>query len=268
MNERLTESAGAYDNLHEMETGELLAAMSELNHEPAIAVENALPQLQKLIDAAEEKMKAGGRLFYLGAGTSGRLGILDASECPPTFGVPHGMVVGLIAGGDTAIRKAVEFAEDDMEQGFKDLEQFSISVNDFVIGLSASGTTPYVLGTLQKCREKGIRTGAIVCNQNSLIEKAAHYPVVLLSGPEFVRGSTRLKAGTAQKMALNMISTILMIRLKRVEGNRMVDMQLSNAKLIDRGARMIMEQTNLEYDAAKELLLKWGSVRRALSEST
>jgi N-acetylmuramic acid 6-phosphate etherase len=211
-------------------------------------------------------MRLGGRLFYLGAGTSGRLGVVDASECPPTFGVEQGRVIGLIAGGDAAIRKAVENAEDDLKQGFTDLKSYNINANDVVVGIAASGRTPYVLGALEACKELNITTGCIVCNPDSKIAAVADYPIVLITGPEFLTGSTRLKAGTATKLALNMITTATMIRLGRVKGNKMVDMQLSNEKLVDRGTRMIMEETGLDYDTAQLVLLKEGSVRAAIDK--
>ena len=219
-----------------------------------------------LVDALVSKMQRGGRLFYMGAGTSGRLGIVDASECPPTFGVEQGRVVGIIAGGDRAIRKAVENAEDDTEQGFKDLQVHDINTNDVVVGIAASGRTPYVLGALQACRQAGIITGCIVCNSDSPVAKAVDFPIELITGPEFLTGSTRLKAGTATKLALNMITTAAMIRMGRVKGNKMVDMQLSNDKLVDRGTRMIMEETGLDYDTAQLVLLKEGSVRAAIDK--
>ena len=209
-------------------------------------------------------MKKGGRLFYIGAGTSGRLGIVDASECPPTFGVPFDLVIGLIAGGDTAIRKAVEFAEDDKEQAWKDLSEWNINENDVVIGIAASGTTPYVIGGLEKCNEKNITTGCITCNSGSPLALTATFPIEVVVGPEFVTGSSRMKAGTAQKLVLNMISTATMIQLGRVKGNKMVDMQLSNVKLIDRGVRMIMGEIPVSYEEAKALLEKHGSVRKAV----
>ena len=209
-------------------------------------------------------MKKGGRMFYMGAGTSGRLGVVDASECPPTFGVPHGMVVGIIAGGDKAIRKAVEFAEDDKEQGWKDLMEFDINENDVVVGIAASGTTPYVLGALETAKSKGIITGGISCNPDSPLSKLADIAITPVVGPEFVTGSTRMKSGTAQKLVLNMLSTAVMIRLGRVKGNKMVDMQLSNEKLVERGTRMIMDATGLDQLTANELLLEYGSVRAAM----
>ena len=210
-------------------------------------------------------MKIGGRLFYIGAGTSGRLGIVDASECPPTFGVPFDLVIGLIAGGDNAIRKAVEFAEDDTEQAWKDLQEWNINENDVVIGIAASGTTPYVIGGLEKCNQNNIITGCITCNEASPLSKTAQFPIEVVVGSEFVTGSSRMKAGTAQKLVLNMISTTTMIQLGRVKGNKMVDMQLSNNKLVDRGTRMIMEELSVNYDEAKELLIKFGNVRNAIN---
>jgi N-acetylmuramic acid 6-phosphate etherase len=209
-------------------------------------------------------MKKGGRLFYIGAGTSGRLGVVDASECPPTFGVPFDMVIGLIAGGDIAIRKAVEYAEDNWEQAWKDLQAYNITQKDVVIGIAASGRTPYVIGGLQACREKGILTGCITCNAGSKLAAAAEYPVEVVVGPEFVTGSTRMKAGTAQKLVLNMISTSVMIQLGRVRGNKMVDMQLSNEKLVDRGVKMVMDELQIDEEKAAQLLKQHGSVRKAV----
>ncbi|MDX5321718.1 MAG: N-acetylmuramic acid 6-phosphate etherase, partial [Bacteroidota bacterium] len=234
------------------------------DHEVPKAVERCLPQIEALVQAILPRMKSGGRLFYLGAGTSGRLGIVDASECPPTFGVDHNTVIGIIAGGDQAIRKAVEFAEDDTQQGWKDLEAHDIGPNDSVIGITASGTAPYVIGATESCKAAGILTGAITCNKNSKLGALVDFPVECEVGPEFVTGSTRMKSGTAQKLILNMISTSLMIQLGRVKGNKMVDMQLSNDKLVDRGTRMIMEATGLDYTSANEALLKHGSVRAAV----
>lgn len=228
------------------------------------AVDKALPQIEALAEKVSEQLLKGGRLFYVGAGTSGRLGVVDASECPPTFGVPHGLVVGLIAGGDRAIRKAVEFAEDSKEQGWLDLLDYQISEGDIVIGIAASGTTPYVLGALEECNKRGIPTGCITCNEGSPLAVTAKLPVVVVVGPEFVTGSSRMKAGTAQKLVLNMISTAAMIQLGRVKGNRMVDMQLSNNKLVDRGTRMVMEALHISEIDANELLLKHGSVRKAI----
>ncbi len=265
--QKTTESDSYYNNLETMSVQELLINMNKEDKSVPLAVEKAIPQIQKLISLIVEKMQSGGRLFYMGAGTSGRLGILDASECPPTYGIEQGRVVGLIAGGDTAIRKAVEFAEDDINQGWIDLQEWNINQNDVVVGIAASGTTPYVVGALENCNKHNIQTGCIVCNHNSLVASVANFPIEVVVGPEFVTGSTRMKSGTAQKLVLNMISTSVMIKLGRVKGNKMVDMQLSNHKLVDRGTRMIMKNTGIEdYDLAKELLLKHGSVRKA-SES-
>jgi N-acetylmuramic acid 6-phosphate etherase len=247
-----------------MSTRELLTNMNTEDKTVPLAVETAIPQLEALVNAAFERLNNGGRLFYIGAGTSGRLGIVDASECPPTFGVPHGLVIGLIAGGDAAIRKAVEFAEDSTEQGWADLQEHNINEYDFLVGIAASGSTPYVVGALNKAREHGIGTGCIVCNTGSPVAAAAEFPVEIVVGPEFVTGSTRMKSGTAQKLALNMLSTSLMIKMGRVKGNRMVDMQLSNNKLIDRGTRMVMEALNIDYDQAAALLKTHGSVRKAV----
>jgi N-acetylmuramic acid 6-phosphate etherase len=227
-------------------------------------VEKALPVLELLVEALLPGMQAGGRLFYLGAGTSGRLGIVDASECPPTFGIPHGVVVGLIAGGDAAIRKAVEFAEDDLEQAWKDLQAHEITPQDAVVGIAASGSTPYVLGGVRAAKQAGCVTGAIVCNAHSPLAEAVDFPVEIVVGPEFVTGSTRMKSGTAQKLALNMLTTTLMIRMGRVRGNRMVDMQMSNTKLVHRGIRTLMEMGPMTEERASELLNKSGSVRAAL----
>lgn len=262
--DKQTEKESNYDHLEKMSTRELIESINKEDASVALAVQNAFDAIESLIDAAFEKMKDGGRLFYIGAGTSGRLGIVDASECPPTFGVPHGLVVGLMAGGDQAMRKAVEFAEDDVELGWKDLQEHLVDEKDFVIGIAASGTTPYVVGALKRCAAVGISTGSISCNLNTPLSEAVDFPVEVITGPEFVTGSTRMKAGTAQKLSLNMISTSLMIKLGRVEGNRMVDMQLSNNKLIDRGTKMIMKATGLSYDEAQHLLKKYGSVREAV----
>ncbi len=264
MTNRITESESNYNHLEKMSVAELLTGINNEDKTVAFAIEKAIPQIEKLAEAIAEKMKIGGRLFYLGAGTSGRLGILDASECPPTYGVEHGLVIGIIAGGDKAIRKAVEFAEDDENQGWKDLQEHLINVNDTVIGITASGTAPYVLGALKKCNEEGITTGSITCNPASLVAQAAKFPIEAVVGPEFVTGSTRMKSGTAQKLVLNMISTTVMIKLGRVKGNRMVDMQLSNNKLIDRGTKMVMEELKTDYETANELLKKFGSVRKAV----
>lgn len=247
-----------------MSVKELLVNMNTEDKTVPLALEKAIPQIEKLVDAIVPKMQAGGRLFYMGAGTSGRLGIVDASECPPTYGIAQGVVIGIIAGGDQAIRQAVEFAEDDIHQGWLDLKQFDIHAGDVVIGIAASGSTPYVCGALKTCNENGILTGCITCNHGSEVAQLAKFPVEVVVGPEFVTGSTRMKSGTAQKLALNMISTSVMIKLGRVKGNKMVDMQLSNHKLVDRGTRMVMKNTGLEnYEEAKALLLKHGSVRKA-----
>lgn len=229
------------------------------------AISKVIPSIEKLIEAIVLRMNKGGRLFYIGAGTSGRLGIVDASECPPTFGVPHGLVVGIIAGGDSAIRKAVEFAEDDIHQAWKDIMEYSPTEGDTVIGIAASGTTPYVIGGLNSAQEHGLLTGAIVCNENSPVAAAAELPIEIVVGPEFVTGSTRMKSGTAQKLVLNMISTSVMIKLGRVKGNKMVDMQLSNNKLINRGVKMIMDELHIDEAIASELLAKYGSVREAIT---
>lgn len=262
--ERITESESNYNNLEQMNVVEILENINKEDKTVAITVEKSIPQIEALAKVVAEKMKIGGRLFYLGAGTSGRLGIVDASECPPTFGVPQGMVVGIIAGGDSAIRKAIEFAEDDTEQGWKDLQEHEIGKEDVVIGIAASGSTPYVVGALEKCNLLGITTGSITCNPESPVSLVAKFPIVAEVGPEFVTGSTRMKSGTAQKLILNMLSTSVMILLGRVKGNRMVDMQLSNNKLIDRGTKMVMDGTGLSYKEANELLKKYGSVRKAI----
>lgn len=262
--QRTTEKDSNYQRLELMDISELLRNINAEDQRVAQAVAGCLDDIEKLIAAVLENMVLGGRLFYLGAGTSGRLGVVDASECPPTFGVPFDLVIGIIAGGDKAIRKAVEFAEDDTEQGWKDLAAYQIDKLDSVIGISASGTAPYVIGALEKCKAEGILTAAITCNKNSKLGALARFAVECEVGPEFITGSTRMKAGTAQKMILNMISSTLMIRLGRVKGNKMVDMQLSNHKLIDRGTRMVMEETGWDYEAAKEALLKYGSVRKAV----
>ncbi len=265
--QKITESASNHNHLEKMSVTELLLNINNEDKTVPLAVEQALPQIENLVEQIVPRMIKGGRLFYIGAGTSGRLGIVDASECPPTYGVPHGMVVGIIAGGDGAIRKAVEFAEDDENQAWQDLQQHEIGELDTVIGIAASGTTPYVVGGLNAARNKKILTGSIVCNPGSPVALAAEYPVEVAVGPEFVTGSTRMKAGTAQKLVLNMISTSVMIKLGRVVGNRMVDMQLSNNKLVDRGTRMVMEATGHSFNEAEKLLLKYGSVRNAIKAS-
>lgn len=261
---KTTESESHYHDLEKMSTADLLSGINNEDKKVAPAVEKTIPGIAALVDEIVARMQKGGRLFYMGAGTSGRLGIVDASECPPTFGVPHGWVIGLIAGGDAGIRKAVEFAEDDTEQGWKDLQEHGIGEEDTVIGIAASGTTPYVIGALQTCREKGILTACITCNPGSPVTEVCDHPLVAEVGPEFVTGSTRMKSGTAQKLMLNMISTSVMIRLGRVKGNRMVDMQLSNVKLIDRGTRMVMEALNIPYEEANALLKEHGNVRKAI----
>lgn len=262
MTEKITEQSSRYDNLDKMSVDELLTNINSEDRGVPIAVSKAIPQIKPVVELIVQRMELGGRLFYLGAGTSGRLGILDASECPPTFGVPHDWVIGLIAGGDSAIRKAVENAEDDPAQGWRDLEDYQISPLDFVVGIAASGSTPYVVGALNACNSQNIATACITCNPGSPVAKAAQYPIEVVVGPEFVTGSTRMKSGTAQKLVLNMISTAVMIKLKRVVGNKMIDMQLSNNKLVERGSRMIAEQLGCEMDEAKSLLLQHGSVRK------
>lgn len=261
---KTTEANSNYNDLEKMSLTQLLSSINQEDKTVPLAVEKALPQIQNLTQQIINKLQKGGRLFYIGAGTSGRLGIVDASECPPTFGVSSDLVVGIIAGGDTAIRNAVEFAEDDTNQAWRDLQTHNITQNDVVIGIAASGTTPYVIGGLQKCNENNITTGCITCNQGSPLAKTAAFPIEVVVGPEFVTGSSRMKAGTAQKLVLNMLTTATMIQLGRVKGNKMVDMQLSNVKLIDRGVRMIMEQIPVEYDLAKALLLEHKSVRKAV----
>lgn len=259
-----TETASNYDGLENMSVRELLENINREDKTVPLAVEKAIPQIEALVNATVARLEQGGRLFYIGAGTSGRLGVVDASECPPTYGVPHGMVVGIMAGGDEAIRKAVEFAEDDAEQAWKDLQDHNINEKDIVVGIAASGRTPYVIGGLNACRERGIATGCIVCNADSAVANAAEFPVEVVTGPEFVTGSTRMKAGTGQKLALNMLTTSTMVRLGRVKGNKMVDMQLSNHKLVDRGTRMVMEELEISHDEAGALLKKYGSVRAAV----
>jgi len=261
---RITESSSKYDNLEKMSVTELLSNINREDQSVPLAIEKILPEIEAFIIACVEKMKLGGRLFYLGAGTSGRLGIVDASECPPTFGIDHGIVVGIIAGGDTAIRKAVEFAEDDTEQAWKDLQEYQLTKNDVIVGIAASGTTPYVMGAIEKGNANGNLTAGITCNPNSPLDTQSQHSMVAVVGPEFVTGSTRMKSGTAQKLILNMISTSVMIQLGKVRGNKMVDMQLSNDKLVDRGTKMIMNDTNLDYETANALLVKHGSVRKAV----
>lgn len=260
----ITESSSHFDNIEKMSVDEILKNINEEDSKVHLAVEKALPKIGELITKIVKRMQKGGRLFYLGAGTSGRLGVLDASEVPPTFGVPDTMVIGLIAGGETALRKAVESAEDDPEKAWKELEIFNINTKDTVIGIAASGTTQYVIGGLIKARESGILTGCITCNPGSKLAEVAEIPIVVVVGPEFITGSTRLKAGTAQKMVLNMITTTVMIKLGRIKGNKMVNMQLTNKKLIERGTRMIVEELNIQREAARILLIQHGSVKKAL----
>ena len=261
----ITESSSNYNDLEQMSVRDLLVNMNNEDKTVPYAVEKCIDSIVPLVEKIAASMEQGGRLFYIGAGTSGRLGILDASEIPPTYGMPHGRVIGLMAGGDVAIRKAVEFAEDDTEQAWKDLKEFDIDKNDVVVGIAASGRTPYVIGGIKDAREHGLITGCIVCNPDSELASAAEFPIEVVVGPEFVTGSTRMKSGTAQKLVLNMISTSVMIRLGRVQGNKMVDMQLSNTKLVDRGTRMIMEALQIGIDDARELLEKYGSVRAAIN---
>lgn len=262
--EKITERSSRYRHLEKMTVGELLAHINAEDKTVPLAVEQALPQIEALVEAIVLRMREGGRLFYIGAGTSGRLGVLDASEIPPTYGAPPGWVVGLIAGGDSAIRKAVEGAEDSVSQAWQDLSAHQVDAQDVVVGIAASGTTPYVVHGLRACREHGIATGCITCNPGAPVLAEADFPVLVVTGHEFVTGSTRMKAGTAQKLVLNMISTSVMIRLGRVQDNKMVDMQLSNDKLVDRGTQMVMQATGLDYQTAQRLLLKHGNVREAV----
>lgn len=264
MNKKITEQDSRYDHLEKMDTGDLLRSINREDKSVPLAVEATIPRIEEAVEQVVNLMVAGGRMFYIGAGTSGRLGIVDASELPPTYGLEHGRVIGLIAGGDTAIRKAVEFAEDDPEQGWKDLESFGITSRDCVVGIAASGTTPYVVGALERCNSRNILTICITCNPDSPVARAARIPIEVVVGPEFVTGSTRMKAGTAQKLVLNMLSTAVMIRLGRVKGNKMVDMQLTNNKLVDRGKRMLMEALSVNEDTAEELLQRYGNVRNAI----
>jgi N-acetylmuramic acid 6-phosphate etherase len=264
---RVTEQESTYNDIDKMSVLEILKGINDEDKTVPYAVEKVIPQIEKLASAVAERMINGGRLFYIGAGTSGRLGVVDASECPPTFGVPFDWVVGIIAGGDTAIRRAVENAEDDDQQAWIDLQEFKIDANDCLIGLAASGTTPYVIGGLNTARKNGILTGCIVCNEGGPIAAESDFPVEVVVGPEFLTGSTRMKSGTAQKLVLNMLSTTVMIKLGRVKGNKMVDMQLTNHKLVDRGTQMVMDELNIDYEHAADLLIRYGSVRKAV-EST
>lgn len=259
-----TEETSHYDHLDKMSVKEILEGINNEDKTVPNAVEKVIPQIEALVNQIVPRMKEGGRLFYIGAGTSGRLGVVDASECPPTFGVPFDMVVGLIAGGDGAIRKAVENAEDDIEQAWHDLMGYQVNELDTLVGIAASGRTPYVIGGLRKARENGLLTGSISCNQNSEISQEAEYPIEAIPGPEFVTGSTRMKSGTAQKLILNMISTSVMIQLGRVQGNKMVDMQLSNKKLIVRAENMVMKELGIERAEAEALLKQNGSVRDSI----
>jgi len=261
---KVTESDSNYDRLESMSVEDLLTNINREDQSVPKTIEKIIPAISELIKAIVPRMKQGGRLFYMGAGTSGRLGIVDASECPPTYGIPHGIVVGLIAGGDNAIRKAVEFAEDSTTQGWEDLLNENICDLDTVIGIAASGSTPYVVHALKECQNKNILTGCITCNEGSPITQVSDFPIAAVVGPEFVTGSTRMKAGTAQKLILNMISTSVMIQLGRVKGNKMVDMQLSNNKLIDRGTRMVMNELSIDESTAADLLNKHGNVRAAI----
>ncbi len=261
---KITELNSTYQHLEKMSVGEIIQNINKEDQTVSLAIEKQLHKIEILITEIVSKLKNGGRLFYIGAGTSGRLGILDASECPPTFGVPDDMVIGIIAGGDTAIRKAVENAEDSTIQSWDDLKEYHISDKDVLVGIAASGSTPYVVAAINKARKNNIITGCITMNAGSPLALAAEFPIEVIVGPEFVTGSSRMKAGTAQKMVLNMITTATMIRLGRVKGNKMVDMQLTNTKLVDRGAKMIMDDIAVEYDIAKSLLLKYGSVRNAI----
>lgn len=263
--DRITEQASNHDGLEKMSMKELLTRINKEDYSVPKAVETCIPQIENFVNEALVRMKKGGRLFYIGAGTSGRLGVVDASECPPTFGVDHGVVVGIIAGGDSAIRKAVEFAEDDTAQGWKDLKAFDINDMDSLVGIAASGSTPYVIGALKSANENGVLTAGITSNKNSDLAATANFPITPIVGPEFVTGSTRMKSGTAQKLVLNMISTSLMIGLGKVKGNRMVDMQLSNNKLVDRGTNMVMQALEIDYESANALLKKHGSVRAAVA---
>ena len=259
-----TESESRHKDLEKMDTAELMLRMNQEDQTVADAVKLAIPAISALVDAVADKMKNGGRLFYIGAGTSGRLGIVDASECPPTYGIEFDRVIGIIAGGDTAIRRAVEFAEDEMNQAWLDLTEWNIQPNDVVVGIAASGSTPYVIGGVTDAKKIGCITGCIVCNANSPLAAVVDFPVEVVTGPEFVTGSTRMKAGTGQKLALNMLSTGVMIRLGRVKGNQMVDMQLTNNKLVERGTLMLMKALNIERDLAVELLQKHGGVRKSI----
>ncbi len=265
---RVTEKESHYRDLEKMTIKEILQNINKEDQTVALAVAGSIPQLEKLVKAIVDRMNKGGRMFYIGAGTSGRLGVLDASECPPTFGVASDRIIGIIAGGDKAFRTAVEFAEDNPEQGWIDLQQYQISENDVVVGITASGYAPYVAGAIAEANRHGITTGCIVCNLNTQLAADSHYPVEVVVGPEFISGSTRMKSGTAQKMILNMLTTSVMIQMGRIKGNKMVDMQIMNSKLHKRGVRMIMEEANLDEQTASELLKKYGNVRKAIENLT
>lgn len=268
MEKRITEQNSEYDNLQEMSVHDLLVGINREDARVHEAVRKVIPVMEQLVERIVERMRRGGRLFYIGAGTSGRLGVTDASELPPTFGVPFDLVIGLIAGGDGALRRAVEHAEDDTEGAWRDLAPYRPTADDTLIGIAASGTTPYVIGGLRRARQEGLLTAAVVCNPGSPAAAAAEYALEAVVGPEFVTGSTRMKAGTAQKLMLNMLSTTVMIRLGRVEGNRMVHMQLTNDKLVARGTRMVAQSTGLSEAEARETLLRWGSVKKAIEHAT
>ena len=261
---KITEQDSKYNHLERMSTTELLTSINQEDKTIPMAIEGIIPEIEKVVEVTHKRLANGGRLFYIGAGTSGRLGVVDASECPPTFGVDFSVVIGIIAGGDHAIRNAVEFAEDAEDGAWKDLRKFNISDKDIVIGIAASGTTPYVVGGLKQCRSENITTACIVCNANSPIAENSDFPIECIVGPEFVTGSSRMKAGTAQKLILNMISTSVMIKLGKVKGNKMVDMQLSNNKLVARGTKMIMDETGVSEEKAGILLKEFGSVRAAV----
>ena len=261
---KISEQPSLYDNLEQKSVGEILRDINNEDKKVALAVEKALPQIEDLVTRIVSRMKRGGRIFYMGAGTSGRLGVLDASEIPPTFGMDPSWVIGIIAGGDTALRNAVENAEDDTEQGWRDLQAYNVGPLDTVIGIAASGTTPYVIGALEECRRHGILTAAISSNPDSPVGQAADISIEMVVGPEYVTGSSRMKSGTGQKMICNMITTSVMIQMGRVKGNRMVNMQLTNAKLVDRGTRMVVDELGLPYDEARRLLLMHGSVKAAV----
>lgn len=265
---RISEWTSYYDHLEKMSVQEILININREDQKVALVVKAAIPQIEKLVNAILPKMIKGGRLFYIGAGTSGRLGVVDASECPPTFGVPHELVVGLIAGGDSAIRKAVEHAEDNPDGGWADLQEHQVDQLDSLVGIAASGTTPYVVGAIEKAREQGMTTGGITSNPGSPLAIMAEFPIEVAVGPEFVTGSSRMKSGTAQKLVLNMITTSLLTKLGCVKGNKMVDMQLTNNKLIDRGTKMVMDALSIDFDKANQLLLKFGSVRKAIDQSS